>query len=1037
MTYQPGDLVQIRHEPLPGVIRRRWTNAGITYYDVYYDPGNIRTVPEESIVSPASDQPLLQHLIEGDLHDPTDFDLRVEAQHLDFAFRFDPNASLSNSRLEIQEHQVFVAHRIVSEPVPRFILADEVGLGKTIEAGLVIKELRARGVVKRILILAPPGLISQWKGELERKFHEDFVIYRREVEQILREQNHRANVWTCHDRIIASTKFATYSDDRMREIVSAGWDLVIIDEAHHARKRLDDYSYETVQTNLYSLAEQLREATRCLLLLTATPMQIHDSELHYLVQLIDPTLFPTLSDFRNHLRSRQITNRILNHLRYYDELPPNVRREFVRDYFSSANTHGISIQKFEGWLANEAIRNEMIRSVDESFEDALSNVLIRNRKRVLGISTERKPSIQEVRLTPEEQQLYGMVSEYLSVEYSRSFAGKNLGRVFLVIAFQKMLVSSPAALRKAILNRVGRLQGTMEVLTDSYGQLLGESDEHEYSDQIAAAIDGDRRSLLSPEIRFWEKVLKQMNNLGPIDSKASALLGDIQKVFQANPNEKVLIFTQFLETQDYLREILSETYKVEVFHGSMSREAKDRAVQHFRENSQIMISTEAGSEGRNFQFCHILVNYDLPWNPMKIEQRIGRLDRIGQTKDMLIFNYQCLGTIEERIVDVLHNRIRIFQESVGALDPILEGIEEEFEHVLMGVDDEAFRAWSNELEDRIQRQEEVDKRLDDFLMDRRSFRREKVVELMGKEPRRSWRDLQSFTLAFLDRYIKANSKAAGTIVEADGDGRYWLHPPDVLRNNYPAICDHDAYNGTFDPSIALTHEDLHFFAFGHAFIDVIFEECLRDAFPGLVTCRRVFVEDPPSPYAIQFNVVMDLRGLWPDGDIVSVVYCWPTGMYSHHLSQVLAEAPSLGSTQEPPQLPTLEELEVLWQRAKAEAMEQTEERFSGHTQKNEELYEQEKKRWEGLFRHWRIAKEADCERLERQIARARASTDREYRQIIPAWEGQLRLAQLGLRSLDSKREDKLKELQENREVSRQISLLSVAFVELQPQDQAC
>ena len=337
MIYQPGDLVQIRHELLPGVIRRRWTNAGITYYDVYYGPGNIRTVPEESIVSPASDQPLLQYLIQGDLHDPADFDLRVEAQHLDFAFRFDPNASLSNSRLEIQEHQVFVAHRIVSEPVPRFILADEVGLGKTIEAGLVIKELRARGVVKRILILAPPGLISQWKGELERKFHEDFVIYRREVEQILREQNHRANVWTSHDRIIASTKFATYSADRMREIVFAGWDLVIIDEAHHARKRLDDYSNETVQTYLYSLAEQLREATRCLLLLTATPMQIHDSELHYLVQLIDPTLFPTLSDFRNHLRSRQITNRILNYLRHYDELSPTSER--IRSGLFSSLTH--------------------------------------------------------------------------------------------------------------------------------------------------------------------------------------------------------------------------------------------------------------------------------------------------------------------------------------------------------------------------------------------------------------------------------------------------------------------------------------------------------------------------------------------------------------------------------------------------------------------------------------------------------------------------------------------------------------------------
>ena len=196
-----------------------------------------------------------------------------------------------------------VLHRVASTFPHRFLLADEVGLGKTIEAGLIIKELRARGFADRVLILAPSGIVSQWQYELKTKFNMPFAHYNRATIAFLESENPGENVWSLRDSVITSTSYAAWSEDRRREIALAGWDMVVIDEAHHARRTWQG-EHKYTETNLYKLAEMLADPdmgrAQSFLLLTATPMQLHRYELYSLIELLDPALFPTFGDFDEH-----------------------------------------------------------------------------------------------------------------------------------------------------------------------------------------------------------------------------------------------------------------------------------------------------------------------------------------------------------------------------------------------------------------------------------------------------------------------------------------------------------------------------------------------------------------------------------------------------------------------------------------------------------------------------------------------------------------------------------------------------------------
>ena len=222
--------------------------------------------------------------------------------------------------------------------------------------------------------------------------------------------------------------------------------------------------------------------------------------------------------------------------------------------------------------------------------------------------------------------------------------------------------------------------------------------------EVVGAVDG----MAQEELRLIDRAIGTLN-LVKVDSKARVLIEQLSRLFHDDPNAKVLLFTQFRETQRFLEEqLLAKGWSVNLFHGQMSPADKDSAVERFRNDTgqQILVSTEAGGEGRNFQFCHMLVNYDLPWNPMRVEQRIGRIDRIGQNNVVSIFNLWVKDTIEERVLDVLEKRIRVFEETVGGLDPILGDTESDIRNILRIAGrkrEEAFEEFGKRIEDQVRK----------------------------------------------------------------------------------------------------------------------------------------------------------------------------------------------------------------------------------------------------------------------------------------------------------------------------------------------
>ncbi|MGH9428555.1 MAG: DEAD/DEAH box helicase, partial [Terriglobia bacterium] len=327
----------------------------------------------------------------------------------------------------------------------------------------------------------------------------------------------------------------------------------------------------------------------------------------------------------------------------------------------------------------------------------------------------------------------------------------------------------------------------------------------------------------------------------------------------SQPDEKVLIFTQFIETQHFLASALdSQGYRTVMFNGQMKLDEKEDAVDKFRRDAQILISTEAGGEGRNFQFCHIMVNYDLPWNPMKVEQRIGRLDRIGQRKPVIIYNLVCAETVEERVLHVLEHRIGLFEESVGSLDPILGEVEKDIERIVMEHGErvgKVFEEFERDIEKRVREAKERERTLADFVLDRASLRRDLADELLGRTPLARYTDLQNFVREALAYY-------GGSLNEHPEGGHVISLSPKLSAQ---LGVKKGVVRGCFDWRQAQELEHLDFFAFGHELIDRIVDLPLRLE-PSVTGARSLTGESR----GVHIEIVYQIRGegVRPSGKII-------------------------------------------------------------------------------------------------------------------------------------------------------------------------
>jgi len=560
-------------------------------------------------------------------------------------------------------HQLLAVNFVLDQFKPRALIADEVGLGKTIEAALVYEELKARGIAKRALVIAPSGLCGQWRDELKMKFSEEFALYDRDTVKSLKKMHGEdTNVWKLSDRVITSLDFikpkklgdnlgertlrnrAWHNRHVFEAAVEAGFDVVIIDEAHKLTK---DFSGE--ETARYKVGKELSEAVPIFLLLSATPHQGDSAKFRNLLHLIDPYLFYKGCELK----------------------PENVLKVTVR--------------------------NNKRAAVDFS-----GNRLFKQRLTSL-CKIDRNSKGDAIEL-----ELYEKVTEYVSEYYDLAERFNDRTLMFLLLIYQRMVSSSSRAILSALSRRLKVLEDEKRILqgvggeeaeNENNGGYQNEIDLENLEDLTAEEQLESLERAGSPEntpakskyIDYETLKLKNIINLakeastGRNDAKFKKLLEIIDEfiIRENNPKLKFIIFTEFVETQKYINECLKSLwYKTALINGRMSPDEKLLEKLKFQDEAQFLVSTDAGGEGINLQFCWVMVNYDMPWNPMRLEQRIGRIDRIGQEHDVKIVNFQLEDTVEQRVREVIETKLETirmeFNNGEDKLADILSTLQDEF-----------------------------------------------------------------------------------------------------------------------------------------------------------------------------------------------------------------------------------------------------------------------------------------------------------------------------------------------------------------------
>jgi superfamily II DNA or RNA helicase len=527
-------------------------------------------------------------------------------------------------------HQLYALNRAMSRDRIRYLLADEVGLGKTIEAGLILRELKLRGMARRILVVAPKGLVRQWQAEMRLHFGEKLqYIDPAELAAFRQWRNDEENLWRLHDQVICSLdsvkpiegrrgwsleQLNNYNRERFEDLISASWDLVIIDESHRMGGSTD-------QVARYKLGAALAEAAPYLLLLSATPHQGKTDQFLRLMQLIDRESFPDES---------------------------SVSRDRVQPF---------------------VIRTEKRVSINAEGQPLFKPRLTR----LHAVAWQARHDSQ--------QRLYEAVTDYVRHGYNQALAAKQRHIGFLMILMQRLVTSSTAAIRTTLEKRQALLDAPQPQVS-----LFDSADMDEWADldgqtQVDIAVQSSGWAQEKAEVEMLLDLARATESQGT-DAKAEALLELVYKLQQeeGDPELKVLIFTEFVPTQSMLAGFLeSRGFSVALLNGSMDLDTRTKAQQAFSREVRVLISTDAGGEGLNLQFCHVIVNFDMPWNPMRLEQRIGRVDRIGQKHVVRAINFVLEDTVEHRVRQVLEEKLEVIAQEFGVdkASDVMDSVESE------------------------------------------------------------------------------------------------------------------------------------------------------------------------------------------------------------------------------------------------------------------------------------------------------------------------------------------------------------------------
>ena len=714
---------------------------------------------------------------------PREVFLGLEARRYRFASLYDPLLAMNTSKVDPLPHQIEAVYGYVLRlPRIRFLIADDPGAGKTIMAGLVIKELKLRHLARRILIVVPGHLKDQWRRELKEKFEETFVP----IDRGLLDSLYRENVWQREAQVITSMDFAK-QDDILPSLVSAPFDLVIVDEAH----KMSAYRYgnKLERTGRYRLGEVLSRIATHLLFLTATPHKGDPENFRLFLDLLEPGFFAT-----NELLEESIRNK---------DNPLFIRR--IKE----------DLQDFEG---RPLFLPRYVRT--KSFN--------------LGAES------------PGEKDLYNALSRYVSEQYNRALTRDRRRNVtFALIILQRRLASSTYALYRSLERRRKRLgellQGAVEgrradedSLDFETAEDLSEAERWRLEEIWETLSVAENREELRREIETIEGLIQQAQAIieRGEEVKLRHLKEALSDLNREHPGAKILIFTESRDTLEYLTQRIRELgYSVCTIHGGMRMEERIQAESVFKNEAQVLVATEAAGEGINLQFCHLMLNYDIPWNPNRLEQRMGRIHRYGQTKEVFVFNLVAEDTREGRVLTRLFEKLEEIRRALGSdkvfdvLDEVLYG--KNLAQLLLEA-----AASARNMDDILK---ELDFQVDESYI---AQVRENLGESLATryidytriremaEQAREHRLIPEYTEAFFKKALEAADgrwrarkdgfvtvdslpfEVRGIAEEDDFKKRYGL-----LQRRYPMV--------TFDKEVAFGHSEAEFVSFGHPLFEAL------------------------------------------------------------------------------------------------------------------------------------------------------------------------------------------------------------------------
>ncbi len=735
--------------------------------------------------------------------------LTIEAIRFRFASLFDPLLAMNTSRIDPLPFQIEAVYGyILKFPLIRFLIADDPGAGKTIMAGLIIKELKLRGIVNRILIVVPGHLKDQWRRELKEKFQESFIM----IDRGFLDSHYAENPWQRESQVITSIDFAK-RDEILPSIGSVSWDLVIVDEAH----KMAAYRYgdKLSKTERYKLGEVISKTTDHLLFLTSTPHKGDPENFRLFLDLLMPGFFATQELIDESLRNR--------------DNPLFIKRmkEDLRD--------------FEG----------------------------------RPIFTKRFPKTIKFRLSEKEKKLYNELSKYVISQYNKALLmekGRNIA--FALLILQRRMASSTYALLKSLERRKKRLEDLLkepepkkeiptyldiEEIDDYEEEKRWEQEKKWETLSIAKDKEELKREIATLEelISKAKEILAEEQEVKLIELK-KALEEGFKKIREIQGKEKILIFTESKDTMEYLVErINSWGYSVNFIHGGMRLEERVNAEKIFQHKTQIMVATEAAGEGINLQFCHLMINYDIPWNPNRLEQRMGRIHRYGQQKDVYIFNLVAEDTREGQILAKIFDKLEEIRNAIGN-DKVFDVIGDVFygknlyQLILEAVANaRSMEEIIKELDIRVD-EECIKKRINDALGESLATRhidytRIKDMAQKAKEYR--------LIPEYVEEFFKKAFEHTDGKLKVRRDGFISIESiPYVIRKITDEVDFKNRYGtglksypkATFEKEIAFKNPDAEFISFGHPVLEALIEWIHRNYFTKLQ--EGAIFEDPSGRY---------------------------------------------------------------------------------------------------------------------------------------------------------------------------------------------